>query len=144
VLTGICLVTGSSKSRSTGKSRSTFLNCSYRGRKHFDYEPLVTAYQSTRCRSSQDLFLPQHRCEISQTLGCIQARSLALQKPPCTTESGIIRAHRKLRRTVVSTKPPYFFPSSLRDCSCGVSLCYSHSVLYSGVSWICISGWLSA
>jgi hypothetical protein len=36
-----------------------------------------------------------------------------------------------------------FFPSSLRECSCGASLCFSHSVLYSGGSWICISGWAS-
>jgi len=68
------------ESRSTGKSRSTLLNCSYRGRKHFDSEPLVNAYQSTRCRSPQALFLPQLHCEISQTLGCIQVRSLAFAK----------------------------------------------------------------
>jgi hypothetical protein len=88
---------------------------------------LVSAYQSTRCRGPQDLFLPQLRCEISQPLGCIQVGSLAFQELPCTIILGIIRTQRKLRQPVGSTTLPYFSPSSLRECSCDASLCFSHS-----------------
>jgi hypothetical protein len=107
-------------------------------------EPLVTTYQSTRCNNPQDLVVPQRRCEISQPLGCRQVGNLALQELPCTTELGTIRAHRKLRQAVGSTALHYFLSGSLRKCSCFASLCCSHSVLSSTISWICISGWLSA